>query len=213
MGDGFADNFAAASRAELEAEHGLQTVADARHVRVEPLHAVKLLARALQRCERLALELVELHGFGVGGVFGPSHPDIADGKILEQVLRGQEPRDVVPVLMRDDEHIDPAARLLFKVGDDVGDERRTACDRDVDAAIDQHAEQRTIRLREGEQVAVADALAIVPDGDGRWARRRGTRDIRCPSPCRRPSRHGRRLRRWHAAGRRVPTPRRRNRAL
>ena len=76
----------------------------------------------LQRGDGLALVLVERLRLAVVGVFGPAHPDLADRQPAERLGRGEEARDVVPVLMGDDHHVEPVGPF-----GDVGDDCRHRC--------------------------------------------------------------------------------------
>jgi len=116
--------------------------------------------------ERGALELVELLRLRILRIFRPAHPDLADLDALELVLRRQETRIVIPVLMRQDDHIQ-SCREGANILDDRLDLFAPTGDRAVDSAIDQHPEIASVVLWKLEQVTVADSLAEETDRDFR----------------------------------------------
>lgn len=118
-----------------------------------------------QRGEALLPLLPQLLGEVVGGVFGPRHPHLFDVHAVEHGLRIEEARDVVPVLVRDHEHIELLVGRLGDVLGDGGDERLCFWGAEDHATIDEEVKLLPAALGEGEQEAIAQPLAVHADAD------------------------------------------------
>ena len=84
---------------------------------------------------------------------------LVDLKVLEFAFSQQEPRNVVPVFVRQNDDVQPFCNRCDVI-DDGFDLFGTACNRTVDSAINQHPEVAATVLRKVEQVTVTDPLAV-----------------------------------------------------
>src|ERR1051325_8044511 len=124
------------------------------------------MARSLKGRKRLTLELIELPGLRVCGIFRPTEPDLTIGEFLELLGRGVKTGNVIPMLMREHKDIDMLG-YFADIGNHIGDVFVSATHRAVYPAIDEHEKGRAVAFRKPEEMAVADALAIMADNHWR----------------------------------------------
>src|SRR5262249_1495701 len=145
--------------AEIKSEKGLQTTLNRGQMWPEPGDLVELLARLVQGRECAAFEFVEFPRLWIVRIFRPSHPDFAYLKVLEFPFCQQEPRNVVPVFVRQNDDVQPFCNRCDVI-DDGFDLFGTACNRTLDSTINQHPEVAATVLRKLQQVTVTDTLAV-----------------------------------------------------
>ncbi len=128
-------------------------------------------------------------------VLGPGHPELPQLDRFEDVpgLILVERRDVIPMLVGDDQEVDPAAGGRLDILDDAADPRHVARfgRAVVDAAVDEHVERVTgppgmgFAPGESEQEAIAQPGAIHADRDARRRRLHAAAARRGPDRIRR----------------------------
>src|SRR5262249_62307676 len=87
------------------------------------------------------------------------HPNFTDLKVLEFAFGQQNPGNVVPVFVRQNDDVQPFCNGCDVI-DDGSDLFGTAGNRTVDSTINQHPEVAATVLRKLEQMTVTDTLAV-----------------------------------------------------
>jgi hypothetical protein len=81
----------------------------------------------------------------------------------EQLWRAREGSDMIVVLMRHRQNIDAPARVVSKVFDHFCKPRPNVPRAEDHTAVDQHAPRSPVLLRQRDEEAIAEALAVHPN--------------------------------------------------
>ena len=134
--------------------------AGAGRARPEIREARQPLRRADDPIERPLSAPVEARCNRIFGVLGPRHPDLADLQAIsaEKVLRLGEAREMVPVLVGDDEDLDPTSGGLKNVLRYHPHFRLRLLGAKQDAEVDQHVDGLFVLAGECQEKAVPQPL-------------------------------------------------------